>query len=106
MANQLIAYVRENYARDISLTDLSEKFNMSQGYISTLFKNLAGTNFKEYLNRLRFEKAVEILEKKPYTQTKDLAGMIGLNTPKAVIALFNKYAGMSPKQYVSSHLNL
>lgn len=106
MANQLIAYVRENYARDISLTDLSEKFNMSQGYISTLFKNLAGTNFKEYLSRLRFEKAVEILEKKPYTQTKDLAGMIGLNTPKAVIALFNKYAGMSPKQYVSSHLNL
>lgn len=106
MANQLIAYVRENYDRDLSLTDLSEKFNMSQGYISTLFKNLAGANFKDYLSRLRFEKAVEILEKNPFTQTKDLAAMIGLNTPKAVIALFNKYAGMSPRQYVSTHLNV
>lgn len=106
MANQLIAYVRENFDHDLSLTDLAEKFNMSQGYISTLFKNLAGANFKDYLSRLRFERAVEILEQNPFTQTKDLAAMIGLNTPKAVIALFNKYAGMSPRQYVSTHLNV
>jgi two-component system, response regulator YesN len=98
MGDKLVNYVQQNYESDISLTDLSEEFDLSSSYISTIFKTHTGENFKEYLNRYRIQKAKEILSSNN-VQVNQVAVMVGYNNVNTFIRLFKKYVGLSPGQY-------
>src|SRR5690606_12033223 len=87
-----------NYTSDISLNDLSDKFQLSTSYISTIFKAYTGTNFKEFLNRYRIQKAKEILSSNDI-MVNQVALMVGYNNVNTFIRLFKKYVGLSPGQY-------
>lgn len=102
LADALLDYIHSNYNKDISLLDIGGHFNLSQCYISTLFKDTTGENFKDYLSRYRIKKAKEILKLDPTIKSRELAQQIGCNTVATLFRLFNKYEGMSPGQYVKS----
>jgi YesN/AraC family two-component response regulator len=54
-------YLKEEYSNnDISIEFIAEKFNLSTSYLSRFFKEQAGINFYDYLQKLRIEKAKEI----------------------------------------------
>lgn len=98
IGNQLVDYIQQNYTSDISLNDLSDKFQLSTSYISTIFKAYTGTNFKEFLNRYRIQKAKEILSSNDI-MVNQVALMVGYNNVNTFIRLFKKYVGLSPGQY-------
>ncbi len=102
LSQRLLDYIHSHYNEDVSLNDIGNHFNLSQCYISTVFKEATGENFKDYLSRYRIKKAKEILTKNPSIKTKELAAMIGCNTVATLFRLFNKYEGMSPGQFVKS----
>lgn len=102
LSDRLLDYIHQNYNKDISLLDIGGYFNLSSCYISTLFKDITGENFKDYLSRYRIKKAKELLKQDPSIKNKDLAQMIGCNTVATLFRLFNKYEGMSPGQYVKN----
>lgn len=104
MAEKMINYVKGNYNNDISLIDISEYFNMSPCYLSTMFKYYTGENFKDYLNNYRVKKAKEYL-KKGKTKVGVVAKLLGCNNVNTFIRIFKKYEGMSPKQYIESFIN-
>lgn len=97
-------YIHENYSRDIALADLAEHFNFSRTYISTLFKELTGYNFKDYLNMYRVQEAKRILEEEPHIKINDLAVRLGFNSANTFIRIFNKYEKLSPGQYLKKNL--
>lgn len=99
IADEMIAFVHENYHRDISLNDLAELFNFSPGYISVLFKNHVGGNFKNYLNIYRINKAKELIENNPRLAMNEVSEKVGFNHVNTFIRLFKKYEGVSPGQY-------
>lgn len=103
MSSRLIDYIHSHYNEDISLTEIGEYFGRSKCYISTVFKETTGENFKDYLSRYRIKKAKEILTKNPNIKTKELASMIGCNTVATLFRLFNKYENMSPGQFVKNN---
>lgn len=102
LSQRLLDYIHSHYNEDISLNDIGGHFELSQCYISTVFKEATGENFKDYLSRYRIKKAKEILTKNPSVKTKELAAMIGCNTVATLFRLFNKYEGMSPGQFVKN----
>ena len=55
------SYINEHFAEDISLKFLSAKFNLSQGYLSTIFKDLTGLSVFEYINQVRLDAAAQLL---------------------------------------------
>ncbi len=99
MASKMISYIHENYNKDISLDNISEYFNLSQGYVSTMFKYYTGENFKDYLNYYRVKKAKEILES-GNMKINEVSDMVGCNHINTFIRIFKKYEGISPSQYV------
>lgn len=99
ITSQMLNYIHENYNKDFSLTDIAEHLNFTPGYISTLFKNYTGDNFKDYLNKYRVEKAKEIL-KQGNVKINELAGIVGCNNSNTFIRIFKKYEGISPGQYI------
>ena len=106
LADKLVDYIKNHYAEDISLTQLSQEFNLSGNYISTLFKELLQCNFKEYLNQYRIEAAIEILKKNPDIKIKDLGLCVGYNSTNSFIRIFKKYKGVSPGQFVEANVKL
>lgn len=60
--NQIQRYIAEHYTNaNLSLTDISQKFNLSENYISSLFKKETDENFSSWLIRLRMAKAKELV---------------------------------------------
>lgn len=99
----LRAYILENYRRDISLLDLSEHFNLSPTYMSAVFKSTMGDNFKDYLSRLRFDRAAELLRQEPGIKLTQLGEQVGITNVNTLIRIFKKHSGLTPGQYASRH---
>ncbi len=89
-------YLDEYYKEDISLDIMSEYIGFSSKYLSSLYKQLFGENFKTTLDQKRIEKAKEIMRVNPNIKIKDLAEEIGYNSANTFIRVFKKYEGVSP----------
>lgn len=93
-----MAYIKENYSRDISLDDVSREVNISPYYFSKLFKEEAGENFIEYLTRIRMEKAKELLGN-PALSVKEIGMACGYADPNYFSRIFKKHTDMTPREY-------
>lgn len=54
---EIIAYIQENYAAQITLSELAKKFYVSDSHLSRLFKSSLGMGFRDYLTQVRLEAA-------------------------------------------------
>lgn len=91
--------IEESYTdSQFTLTSLSEKLDLSTGYISIIFKKNFGITFQEYLLKKRMEKAKLLLlttEMKNY----EIAEQIGFEDVNYFVTKFKKYYQITPKQY-------
>ena len=53
--------VKENYADNITLKSLSEKYYVNSAYLGQLFRKKYGVSFKDYLNNYRMDQAADLL---------------------------------------------
>ncbi|MCR4719515.1 MAG: hypothetical protein K5768_07790 [Firmicutes bacterium] len=84
-------FIDENYQHDVSLSDLSKYLNLSETYVSKLFKTTIGKNFKEYIMYYKYRKAKQIMKENPTYKLKDVAKMVGCNTVLTLSRLLKKY---------------
>lgn len=91
-------YINENYARDISLDEVSRMVDISPYYFSKLFKQEVGENFSEYLTRTRIRNARQLLDN-PKHSIKEVCMMCGYSDPNYFSRIFKKYEGMTPSEY-------
>jgi two-component system, response regulator YesN len=49
--------IRENYAKNLTLRELSKKYYVNSAYLGQLFRKKYGQSFKDYLNNYRIEQA-------------------------------------------------
>lgn len=103
LRDALKEYIAGNYQRDISLLDMAEEFALSPNYMSAVFKSTIGDNFKEYLSRVRFEQAVELLRQDPDIKLTILGTQVGISNVNTLIRIFKKYSGLAPGQYARKH---
>ena len=54
---EIITYIQENYAAQITLSELAKKFYVSDSHLSRLFKSSLGLGFRDYLTQVRLEAA-------------------------------------------------
>lgn len=59
---EIIDYVAKNYVLDISLRNIARELGYSYHYLSRIFNNTMGINFKSLLNLYRADYAVALLE--------------------------------------------
>ena len=93
-------FIWENYARKISLKEISSAAGLSAPYFSTVFKEEMGENLSNYLNRLRVEKAAVLLTDTNYSLSK-IACSCGFEDQSWFSKIFKHYAGTSPGKYRS-----
>jgi len=96
--NEIKTFVKENFAKGITLGELAHKFNMSSSNLSQLFLRIEGMNFTEYLNELRVNKAKELL-KTTDLKIYSIADQVGFNDSYYFSSWFKKIVGVSPTTY-------
>lgn len=91
-------FIDSNYQKDIYLSLLAEKYNISVPYLSQILSEKLGMNFSKYLSMLRINKAKELL-----LSTKmnldDIADSVGYNSRNTLIRMFKKMEGINPSEY-------
>lgn len=82
----------------ISAESVAERFYISTSYLTRLFKQNHEMGFLEYLNKLKMEKAKELL-KTSEMKNYEIAEAIGFRDPHYFSSSFKKYQGQTPREY-------
>jgi YesN/AraC family two-component response regulator len=90
-------YIKENYQEDISLEEVAEYISFSKYYLSKLFKEVEGINYKDYLIKIRMENAKKLL--KNGSKIKVVAAKVGYSDRNYFSRAFKKYTGFSPGKF-------
>lgn len=94
------AYIRENYARQISLESAAAEIPLSPGRLSRLFVEETGRGFSDFLTEVRIEKAKELLAE-PGASVKLVSAACGYPDPNYFARLFKKVTGYTPSAFAS-----
>ncbi|CAH1213066.1 HTH-type transcriptional activator RhaR [Paenibacillus allorhizoplanae] len=102
LMKEIRSFVAENFTDpNLSLTLLSDRFQVNSKYLSQLFKEEIGENFSDFLITLRMEYAKKLLiETKENVQ--DISERTGYTSSISFSRVFKKWVGMSPGQYRES----
>jgi len=102
LIEKAIKYINENFAEDITLQLLAEKFSISKNYLSKLFKSETGFGINEYLNIIRIKSAEHLLTSSNIPMT-EVAVQCGFNDSNYFSSVFKKINGSAPLQYRKKH---
>ena len=92
------SYIDRNFHRNLTLSELAEKYSYSKEYFSGEFKKSTGRGFAEYLNHVRIVHALELLGDKSL-HISDISAKCGFNDSNYFSSVFKKALGISPLQY-------
>ncbi|ACU05031.1 ATP-binding region ATPase domain protein [Pedobacter heparinus DSM 2366] len=98
---QAIAIV-ERYLSDseFSVDKFSREVGMSRSNLYLKLKAITGESVKDFVRRIRFKKAVELMLSKKYTLAQ-IAYSCGFNTPSYFSTSFKQYYGVMPSDYLA-----
>ena len=92
-----IEFILNNFNKDISLSEVAFKVNVSPQYLSKLFKEECGKGFVAYLNSVRIEHAKRMIAEG--CELKPIISKLGFNNYTYFFTVFKDVTGMTPQQY-------
>lgn len=91
-------YIAENLNCGFSMGELSAVFNYNEKYLGRYFKLKTGLTVREYCNRIRINRAKELLQSSCRSVT-DIAGQVGYNNVTYFNRIFRQTTGVTPTQF-------
>ena len=98
IVEQVKAYIRENYKKQISLDQAAGVVFITASYLSRLFSEVEGCGFAGYVARVRIDEAKKLLPSRQY-KIYEIADMVGYKSFKHFLKIFKDYEGLTPAQY-------
>lgn len=98
LVSAAIAYLESNYASDIRVDDIARSVCLSPSRLSHVFKQTTGMSLVDYLNRMRIDRACQMLAQSDRPVTA-IALELGFSDSAYFTRLFGKTVGMSPSAY-------
>lgn len=103
--NQAVRYLNTNYKEAGSLKELADQMGIHYAYLSKIFKQDTGVNFGEYLNRIRIEKAKEMI-RQGECRIKEISAEVGFNQYNYFFRVFKQIEGCTPAEFEKKIKNL
>ncbi len=95
-----VTYIQENYWKNINVTEVADAIGISYVYLNKVFKAHHEKEEKliDYLNRIRIQKAAELLQQTDETLAV-IAQKVGYNNAQSFSRFFKKYKGLTPGEW-------
>lgn len=94
----VLAYIDDNYMKDISTADIAEFAKLNRSYLFKIFKQQTGLSVSKYLIKYRINKACEFFKEYGFTISQ-VAQMVGVDDIYYFSKLFKKVTGITPSEY-------
>ena len=91
-----VAYMKENYASDITLTQLSDTVGLTPQHFCKLFLKYTGVRPIAYLAKLRVAKSKELMLQNKELSVQQVANQVGYHSYQYFIRVFKNLEGISP----------
>lgn len=98
LVEQAILYMREHYQSDLRLDEVAMQTFVSKNHFSRLFREVTGICFSEYVQKLRIDEAVNLLQTTDKKVT-EIASECGFHDQKNFYVTFRKWTGTTPGSY-------
>jgi AraC-like DNA-binding protein len=97
----MMAFIERNFAKNVTVGDIAAACHCSVSYVSHTFKKQTGLSVSSYINRMRIEKAVFLLEKTQLS-IQEISDLCGFNDSNYFSNVFREHMGVSPRKYRQS----
>ena len=95
---EMILYIQQSFAGEISLKEFGKQFHLSEKYVSRYFKEHFHITLSKYVTYLRLEHAKQLLQNTDIPVT-EVAMQSGYQNVSYFIRSFKKTYGVSPLKY-------
>lgn len=95
-------YIDDNYARELTISNLADEFHLSVGYLSRFFKKYTDLSIHDYITLVRLNYAHELLLNSS-SSIEYVAQQTGFPNDKAFTTAFKRVYKDTPYRYRKSH---
>jgi YesN/AraC family two-component response regulator len=96
--NNIINFINEKYNTNITLSEVASEFNLNYHFLSHCIKDNIGMSFQNYLNKIRLEKATNMIIHSNKNMT-EIALMNGFSSTSYFYKVFKKEYNCTPLEY-------
>jgi len=96
--SEAIQFIYEHYNEDITITTVARSLDISEGYLSRIFKKETSYTFTNYLILYRINLAMNLL-RNHRVKVYEVADQVGYSDTTYFSSQFKKVVGMSPSEY-------
>ncbi len=108
VAESMIAYLRADLRRKITLEELSREFHFSISTLCSIFRKNTGESIIHYLMKLKLAEGKRLLRETTESISR-ISEELGFDSPQHFSRMFRKYTGRSPRDYrnaVANHISI
>ena len=95
---KIVSYVSEHFQEPLTLTELERHLNLSKYYLSRVFSSKMNTSFNKYLNNIRLNYALTLIQSTDYTFTR-ISIDSGFESQRTFNRAFKEVFHLSPSEY-------
>lgn len=99
--NQVVSHIEHHYAATVSLRELAQMAHMGERSLQRYFQQAFGVSPVNYVNRLRVNKACQLLTE-PHLNITQVADAVGITDSNYFARIFRRLTGTSPSAYRKS----
>lgn len=97
-AEQVIAFVNENYSCDITVQDIAHHIGLDRTYLYRVFKEVYGISIQNYILHFRLKKACHFLAYSNFSVSQ-ISQYCGYSSVQQFSCIFKKNIHCSPSEY-------
>ena len=98
LIQDILSYIDRHLEDDIGLENIAGALGLTPNYLTRYFNKQMETNFRQYINSKRIEKAKKMLIDTRKT-VKEISSLCGYNSSNQFIATFVKFEGFTPVEF-------
>ncbi len=103
--DQAVLFMKQNFQKEISLSDIANHIQMSKYHFNHSFIKAVGITPWNYLTKIRIEYSIKLLVTTDYTLDK-ISHLVGYTSANYYNKVFHKYVGTSPGKLREKYSNV
>jgi AraC-like DNA-binding protein len=98
LTHHIVSHVAEHFQEPLTLTSLAKQLNVSKFYLSRAFSAKLNTSFNRYINYIRANYALTLIQSTNYTLTR-ISADSGFESQRTFNRAFKEIFGLTPGEY-------
>ena len=93
-----IAFIKENYKKNISVSDVSDYLNIDRSHFFKIFKKDMMISPQDFIINYKIKQSCDLLRKSSYS-ISEISSLVGFSSPSYFSRIFKKNMNMTPIEY-------